>query len=131
MIIISGCDKEMSKEKMRISIKELVLEAAEIAGEKKANDIQILDLEGLTVIADYFLICSGNSDTQVKAIARAVEEKLAAEGIVPRKVAGKQEARWVLLDYADFVVHVFHENDRKYYELERLWADAEKILLNS
>ncbi|HLV09475.1 MAG TPA: ribosome silencing factor [Halanaerobiales bacterium] len=121
----------MSKEKMRISIKELVLEAAEIAGEKKANDIQILDLEGLTVIADYFLICSGNSDTQVKAIARAVEEKLAAEGIVPRKVAGKQEARWVLLDYADFVVHVFHENDRKYYELERLWADAEKILLNS
>jgi len=131
LIIISGCDKEMSKEKMRISIKELVLEAAEIAGEKKANDIQILDLEGLTVIADYFLICSGNSDTQVKAIARAVEEKLAAEGIVPRKVAGKQEARWVLLDYADFVVHVFHENDRKYYELERLWADAEKILLNS
>jgi ribosome-associated protein len=112
-------------------IKEMALLAAEAAEDKKANDIQVLDVRGLTVIADYFLICSGNSDTQVKAIARAIEDKLAEEGIHPQKVAGKQEARWILMDYADVIIHVFHEEERKYYELERLWADAEKILRNS
>lgn len=107
------------------------LKAAEIADEKKGIDIQVLDVRDLTIIADYFVICSGNSETQVKAIARAIEDSLGEEGIYPKKVAGKQEARWVLLDYADFIVHVFHDEERKFYELERLWADAEKILRNS
>ncbi len=112
-------------------IKDMALLAAEAAEDKKANDIQVLDVRELTVIADYFLICSGNSDIQVKAIARGIEEKLAEEGINPQKVAGKQESRWILMDYADVIIHIFHEDERKYYELERLWADAEKILRNS
>jgi ribosome-associated protein len=109
-------------------IKELALKAAEAADDRKANDIQILDVREITIIADYFLICSGNSETQVKAIADAIVDKLAEEGIHPLKIAGKQEARWILLDYADVIIHVFHQEERKYYQLERLWADAEKVL---
>ncbi|MDI3547750.1 MAG: ribosome-associated protein [Halanaerobiales bacterium] len=116
---------------MEEETKTLALKAAEAADDKKANDIQILDVRELTIIADYFLICSGKSETQVKAIARAIEDKLAEEGIHPQKVAGRQEARWILMDYADVIIHVFHEDERNYYELERLWADAEKILRES
>ena len=112
-------------------IREWALKAAEASEDKKANDIQILDVRGLTVIADYFLICSGSSETQVKAISRSIEERLAKEGLRPKKTAGKDQARWILLDYADLIVHVFHEDERKYYELERLWADAARISISS
>jgi len=115
----------MSKE---ISIKEIALMAAEAADDKKAEDIEILNLEGLTVIADYFVICSANSDKQVKAIYRAVDEKLSELNIEAKKVAGLDDARWVLMDYADVIVHVFQKREREYYDLDRLWADAEKIL---
>ncbi len=110
------------------SIKDIALLASEAAESKKANDVQILDVKELTIIADYFLICSGNSEVQVKAIARAIENKLAEEDILARKVAGKEEARWILLDYADIIIHVFRQNERDYYEIERLWADAKEIL---
>lgn len=109
-------------------IKEIALLAAEAADDKKAMDIQLLDVKDLTTIADYFLICSGNSVTQTKAIASGIEEKLKKEDIVPKKVAGKQEGRWILLDYADIIMHIFQKDERKYYELERLWADAQEIL---
>jgi len=112
-------------------IKEIAVIAAEAAGDKKGVDIEVLDVRELTTIADYFVICTGNSDTQVKAITREVEDRLAVEGIVPQKVAGKQEARWILLDYGIIIVHVFYKEERDYYELDRLWADAEKILSNS
>ncbi|RCW88456.1 ribosome-associated protein [Halanaerobium sp. DL-01] len=115
----------MSKE---ISIKETALLAAEAADDKKAEDIEILNLEGLTVIADYFVICSANSDKQVRAIYRAVDEKLSELNIEYKKVAGLDDARWVLMDYADVVVHIFQKREREYYDLDRLWADAEKIL---
>lgn len=115
----------MSKE---ISIKEIALMAAEAADDKKAEDIEILSLEGLTVIADYFVICSANSDKQVKAIYRAVDEKLSKLNIEAKKVAGLDDARWVLMDYADVIVHIFQKREREYYDLDRLWADAEKIL---
>lgn len=109
-------------------IKELALAIAETAEDKKANDVQVLDVKELTIIADYFVICSGNSQTQVKAIARAIEEKLGEEDIHPKKIAGREEYRWILMDYADVIVHVFHEEQRKHYELERLWADAKQFL---
>jgi ribosome-associated protein len=109
-------------------IRGLALMAAEAAEAKKAINIQVLNVSELTVIADYFLICSGSSVTQVKAIARGIEKKLSEEGFYPKKKAGVNEGRWILLDYENFIVHVFHENERKYYELERLWADAEQIL---
>jgi ribosome-associated protein len=111
-----------------LGIKDIAVIAAEAADDKKAENIDILKVEGLTVIADYFVICSANSDKQVKAVARAIEEKLSEYGIEPRRIAGMNDARWVLIDYADVIVHVFHKREREYYDLERLWADAEKIL---
>lgn len=113
-------------------IKDLALVAAEAADDKKASDIQVLDVRELTVIADYFVICSGTSETQVKAIANGIEEDLSEKkDIHPQKIAGKQGARWILMDYADVIIHVFHKEEREFYELERLWADAEKILRSS
>ncbi|MGM0438321.1 MAG: ribosome silencing factor [Bacillota bacterium] len=114
---------------MENEIKELAVLASEAAEDKKANNVEILDLRDITVIADYFVICDGNNENQVKAIARGIEDKLAEEkDIVPQKIAGKNEGRWILMDYSDFIVHIFHKDERKFYELERLWADAEKIL---
>ena len=85
----------------------------------------LLDLRSLTPATDYFVIASGESDVQVKAIAERIEERLKVEkGIRPWHVEGLRHGRWVLLDYVDFVVHVFHHEARSYYDLERLWADA-------
>ena len=106
----------------------LVLEAAEAASAKKADRIVILDVSEQLVITDYFLICSGNSQRQVRTIADEVERRLAqSRGRKPFRREGEREARWVLLDYVDFVVHVFHTDDREYYDLERLWADARVV----
>lgn len=111
-----------------LSTKEQALAAAESAASKKAQDITILDLEGISLVADYFIIVSGRSDVQVRAIAQAIEERMEEEGMVLKQKEGFSEARWVLLDYADLVIHIFHEETREYYQLERLWADAGKIM---
>jgi ribosome-associated protein len=111
------------------TIDRLLQEAAEAAVAKKATDLIALDLRELGGVADYFLICSGGSDVQVKAIAEAVEEKLHASGAKPWHVEGLQGRRWVLLDYVELVVHVFHHKTREYYLLERLWGDARKVEL--
>lgn len=102
-----------------------MLGAAEAAADKKAQDISILDVSKQLVITDFFVICSGNNERQVRTIADSVERHL-AEGFAakPYRREGEREARWVLLDYVDFVVHVFHREDREYYDLERLWSDA-------
>lgn len=103
----------------------LAREAAEAASEKKAADIVILDVSAQLVITDFFVICSGSTDRQVKTIAEAVEERIReGDGLKPYRREGEREAHWVLLDYVDFVVHVFQAEDRDYYDLERLWADA-------
>ena len=103
----------------------LAREAAEAASDKKAADIVILDVSAQLVITDFFVICSGSTDRQVSTIAEAVEDRIRErEGRKPFRREGEREARWVLLDYVDFVVHVFRAEDRDYYELERLWADA-------
>lgn len=102
-----------------------MLAAAVAASSKKAERIVILDVSKQLVITDHFLICSGNTDRQVKTIADGVEKALSAErGVKPFRREGEREGRWVLLDYVDFVVHVFHKEDREYYDLERLWSDA-------
>lgn len=111
-----------------LNIKETALLAANTADDKKAEDIDILNVQGLTVIADYFVICSANSDQQVRAIVRAIDDKLSENEIEPKKIAGMDEGKWVLMDYADVIVHVFQKREREYYDLERLWSDAEKIL---
>jgi ribosome-associated protein len=91
---------------------------------KKGYDVKILDLKKLTTISDYFVICSADSDTQVKAIADAVDKELRDEGIKSWHREGLKGLNWVLLDYVDVVVHVFKKDTREYYNLEKLWGDA-------
>jgi ribosome-associated protein len=98
--------------------------AAQSAREKKAHDITILDLRRLSVLTDFFVICSGESDLHVKAIATQIEDDIEKEGEGPWHVEGYTHANWILLDYVDVVVHVFHHKIREYYALERLWGDA-------
>lgn len=97
---------------------------ASAASDKKAFDIQILDMTNISLITDYFIICSANSTTQVKAIADNIEEKLAENGIKLLHREGYNEARWILLDYGSSVVHIFVEDERRFYNIERLWGDA-------
>jgi len=111
----------------KLSALRLLHAAAEAAAAKKALDPVALDLRAVAGVADYFLICSGASEVQVKAIAEAVEERLHRHGAGPWHVEGLEGRRWVLLDYVDFVVHVFHEKTREYYLLERLWGDAGRV----
>ncbi|MEQ8329038.1 MAG: ribosome silencing factor [Longimicrobiales bacterium] len=101
-----------------------VRRAAELAMERKAHDILALDLRGISSATDFFLVVSGNSDVQVKAIAEHVSAELRSDGERPNHVEGMQTGRWVLLDYVDFVVHVFHPQARNFYQLENLWGDA-------
>lgn len=97
--------------------------------DKKAFDIKVLDISNLSSIGDYFLIASGNVTTQVAAIADEVEDKMGKLGFDLLQKEGKSSARWILLDYGDIIVHIFHKEDRKFYDLERLWADGEEIEL--
>jgi ribosome-associated protein len=97
--------------------------------ERKAIDLVILEVKDLSSFTDYFLICSGNSDRQVQAIAGHAEEKLGKEGLRPLGIEGKREGRWVLLDYGDVVIHVFYHPVREFYDLERLWSEAPQLEL--
>ncbi|HLZ46508.1 MAG TPA: ribosome silencing factor [Gemmatimonadales bacterium] len=92
--------------------------------DRKAVDPVVLDLRGLSSATDYFVIVSGTSDAHVRGMAQHVVESLAPAGIEPHHVEGLAQGRWVLLDYVDFVVHVFHPELREFYQLERLWGDA-------
>lgn len=95
--------------------------------EKQANDVVVLDLRQASAFTDFFVICTGRNARQVEAIAEAVRETLAAHGTKPALVEGLKRAEWVLLDYFDFVVHVFTPATREFYGLERLWGDAQRI----
>ena len=106
---------------------EHALAAARAASSKLSEDIMILDVGSLIGITDYFVICSGRNERQVETIVQEVERQLAAEGSKPFRREGEHQNRWVLLDYIDVVVHVFHAEERKYYELERLWKDAGQV----
>lgn len=101
--------------------------AADAAGEIKARDITILDIRRLSPFCDFFVIVSGSSGIQVKAIAEMVEDSLSRAGFSLKHREGRGEAGWILLDYGDVVIHVFHEEERSFYDLERLWGDAERV----
>ena len=101
-----------------------VSRAAELALERKSTDVVALDLRGISTATDYFVIAEGTSDVQVKAIASHTVDELKKEGVRPGHVEGIRGGRWVLLDYVDFVVHVFHPQARHFYQLENLWGDA-------
>lgn len=107
----------------------LATEAAKALSSKKAQDIKVIKIRDLTVVTDYFVIASGTSTTQVKALAEEVEFKLAQQDIKPLRTEGYDSKNWILLDYGNVIVHVFYPESRDYYDLERLWADGEEIEL--
>ncbi|MBM7620341.1 ribosome silencing factor [Sutcliffiella halmapala] len=104
--------------------KELLQLAAQAADDKRAEELVALNMKGISLVSDYFLICHGNSDKQVQAIARAIKEAAEEQGQNVRRMEGFDEARWILVDLGDVVAHVFHKDERGYYNLERLWGDA-------
>jgi len=102
----------------------LVVSAAE---DKKAHDVIALNLKEISLVADYFVICSGNSDTQVQAIATEVRKQAEQKGVRIRGIEGMDTARWVLIDMGDVVAHIFHREERDFYSIERLWSDAKVV----
>lgn len=100
------------------------MRAARLAQERKATDVMILDLRKISSATDFFLLASGRSDVQVKAIAEHIVEELGNDGYPANHAEGLRGGRWALLDYIDFVVHVFHPQARAFYQLENLWGDA-------
>jgi ribosome-associated protein len=97
--------------------------------EKKAKDIVVLNVKEISAFADYFIICSGTSDRQVRAVAAAIQETLKKAGILPLGVEGEAAGRWILLDYDDVILHVFLESVRAFYDLERLWSGAQRMVV--
>jgi ribosome-associated protein len=113
---------------MKNDLTRQVSEAIHACQDKKAEEITILELEkGAGAFTDYFVVCSGTNPRQIQAIADEVEERLEKAGLRPTHSEGYKQADWVLLDYIDFVVHIFSEKARKYYDLERLWKSAKRL----
>ena len=107
--------------------RDLAVTGARAAAAKQAADVTILDVHDLIVITDFFVICSGQTDRQVKTIVEGVEKAVRELGEKPIRREGDADSRWVLLDYIDVVVHVFAQEEREYYDLERLWRDAPRV----
>lgn len=110
---------EQSKEMARI--------ACEALADKKGENIQVIDISGVSVLADYFIIANGTNDSQVRALVDSVEEKLEKAGYHVKQREGYGLGSWVLLDFADIIVHVFDKENRLFYDLERIWSDGKKI----
>ena len=115
----------------QLSPEETVAAVTELAAGRKALDIVQLDLRGMIGYADYFVICSGRTDRQTRAIHDAIHEGMKARGILPRRVEGLTEAKWILMDYLDVVVHVFTPDTREYYRLEQLWGEAPSLAVEA
>ena len=107
--------------------KKMALLALDALEDKKAEDIAILDISEISVLADYFIIANGTNRNQVKAMADSVEEALGKAGYEPKQIEGYQTANWILMDYKDIIVHVFGREDRGFYDLERIWRDGKQI----
>ena len=116
---------------MTTRLPEPVRHAVEAASDLKARDMVVLDLRGLTDATDFFIIVSGTSDAHVRGIAENVLERMGRDGVDAHHVEGLSGGRWVLLDFVDFVVHLFHPETRSFYQLERLWGDAPELLVGS
>ena len=110
--------------------KLMALEIAKALDSKKGEDIQVLRTGDLTTLADYFVLCTASSSTQIKALADACEKNLKEQGEPPHHIEGHRGGTWVLLDFSAVVVHIFNDEARKFYDLERLWKDAEKMDLS-
>lgn len=111
--------REHSAELARLAISALE--------DKKAEDIRLIDIGEVSVLADFFIIASGNNRTQVQAMADEVEQRLGRAGAAPRQIEGYQSANWVLLDFGDVIIHIFDAQNRLFYDLERIWKDGTQI----
>ena len=111
----------------RLSAAHKAQRAARAALDRKALDLVVLDVQGLSGVTDYFLVCSGRSTTHLKSITDAIREELKEDGVRPLHTEGTTDSGWILLDYGDVLMHVFLEDTRAYYALERLWGDAPSI----
>ena len=111
--------------------KKRVILCVNAALEKKAKNIIILNMQKVTSFADYSIVCSGNSDRQVQSIAQAIEENMKKNGFLPLGIEGERTAQWILMDYADIIVHVFYEPVRDFYDMERLWSDAPRMEIDN
>ena len=118
----------VEQQKTKIPAEVLARRIADIAADKKAVDIVLLDIRPVSYVADYFLICTGESDRQIKAIIDALRDTLGKEGVKPVRSEGTSASGWILLDYGDIVVHVFSPTMRSYYLLEKVWGNASLVL---
>ena len=107
--------------------RELAKLAYESIDEKKGIDIRIIDISNISVIADYFIIAGGSNQRQIETISDNVEEKLGKAGITPKSIEGNHKSSWILMDYRDVIIHIFNQEDRLFYDLERIWADGSTI----
>lgn len=121
--------KPIPKAEANEGLDERILGALEAANDKKALDLVVLDLREIATFTDYFVIASGNNERQVQAISDEVFEKLKKSGTAAARVEGYKTAEWILLDYGDFIVHVFLDKARRFYDLERLWRESKRISL--
>lgn len=112
-------------------IAEQARRAAALCLDNKAADVMLLDLHGVTDMADYFIVATGTSDTHVRSVAQNVVEAMARSGVQAHHIEGAEQGRWVLVDFVDFVIHVFHPTMRSYYQIERLWGDAPTVAITS
>lgn len=108
-------------------MKDMVKIAYNALDEKKADDIRILDISEISVLADYFIIAGGENRNQIQAMIDNVEEKLAETGYHPKQIEGYNTAGWILMDYGDIIIHVFSKEDRLFYDLERIWRDGKTV----
>jgi ribosome-associated protein len=122
----------MSPKQSTITPEQMSAEIAELASDRKAIDIVALDLRGMIGYADYFVICTGRTDRQTRAIHDAIHLGMKSDhGLLPSRVEGVSEARWILLDYLDVVVHIFTPETREYYRLEQLWGEAPSLAVEA
>lgn len=112
---------------MSLTSKEMAKTAYQTLSDKKAEDIQIIDISGISVLADYFVIANGTNQNQIEAMRDAVDEALYKAGVPVKQIEGNRSSSWLLMDYGDIIVHVFSKEDRLFYDLERIWGDGKFI----
>ena len=118
-------ENEMEEGKQRSA--ELARHAIGALEDKKAEDVRVIDIGGVSVLADYFIIASGNNRAQVQAMADEVEQRMGRAGAAPRQIEGYQAGNWVLMDFGDVIIHIFDAQNRLFYDLERIWKDGTQI----